>query len=243
MGGHKPKTLIPLDGRRPLLGYVLDGLARAEISDVLIVTGFQPAAVEEFVGENAENMEVTYVFNARYASWGNFHSVRLAIDQSPGKELLVVNSDIIVNPDVFTRVVASSGDLILAVQSRQNLDEEDMRVELDSDRVRGIGKGIRMVRSHAEFIGVSLLRPAAARPYQEIASDVEWQAQTSGYYEDIYSDLLDRIDVRATLVEEGEYAEVDKPEDVAAAVEVVNRYWEQSGQTESEAKRAESRPA
>jgi L-glutamine-phosphate cytidylyltransferase len=241
MGGHTPKTLIPLGNREPLLWYILDGLKRSGMEDVLIVTGFRPGAVQEFVEERIEGMEITYVFNARYASWGNFHSVRMAVDQSPGMDLLVVNSDIVVSPDVFTRTSAASGELVLAVQKRPNLDAEDMRVELEGERVKQIGKDVTMVRSHGEFSGVSLLRPFAARLYQDIASDLEWKAETSGYYEDIYAGILRETDAHAAPVEEGEYAEVDEPEDVEAALAVVDRHWERD--RENGQSQAESRPA
>jgi choline kinase len=96
-----------------------------------------------------------------------------------------------------------------------------MRVELDGDKVRQIGKHVKMPRSHGEYAGVSLLRPPAARRYAGIATDWEWSAQTSGYYEDVYADMLDDVDCRAAFVRQDEYAEVDLPEDMTAAMDVV----------------------
>src|SRR5688572_17558547 len=119
-----------------MLHYILTGLKRAGIEDLMVVTGFQPAKIQEFVTEHWG--EATYVFNARYASWGNFHSVRVALDQSPGMDVLFVNSDVILHPDVYTRVMDTRGDLVLAVQQRYDLDEEDMKVRVDRGRVRGI---------------------------------------------------------------------------------------------------------
>ncbi|MGH2808900.1 MAG: hypothetical protein ACRDKT_16670, partial [Actinomycetota bacterium] len=164
------------------------------------------------------------VFNARWASWGNFHTVRMAIDQSPGFDLMTVNSDVMIHPEVFTRVTSSPGDLVLAAQRRPKLDPEDMRVELDGTKVRQIGKHVKMPRSHGEFAGVSLLRPPAASVYSDIATDLEWRAQTSGYYEDVYASMLDRVDVRAALVRSDEYAEVDMPEDMTDAREVLRHH-------------------
>jgi choline kinase len=125
---------------------------------------------------------------------------------------------------------------VLAVQKRRHLDEEDMRVELQKDRVAGIGKNIKMVRSHGEYAGVSLLRPRAARAYIEHASELEWRALTSGYYEDVYASMLDEVDVRAASVGDGEYAEVDTPADEAAALEVIAAHadvWAEPASTSS----------
>lgn len=220
MGGAGPKTLIPIDDERPLLHFILSGLRSAGVEDLLVVTGFGASEMETYVGEHWDG-DATYVFNARWASWGNFHSVRMALDQSPGYEVLVVNCDVVVNPDVYKRTAESPGDLVLAVQRRPNLDMEDMRVELNGDEIKQVSKSVTKARSHGEYAGVSLVRPEAARIYSEIATDWEWSANTAGYYEDVYGAMLDRVDARATFVRADEYAEVDTPDDVADARSVI----------------------
>jgi choline kinase len=224
MGGGLPKTLVPVGDREPLLHYILAGLKPAGVEDLMVVTGHRAADVQAYVAEHWGSAGVTYVFNARYASWGNFHSLRVALDQSPGFEVLAINSDIVVHPDVYKRVIGTKGDLVLAVERRRRLDQEDMRVQLKGSRVVAIGKGLKDTRSHGEFDGVSLVRPLAARSYAERATELEWGGTTTLYYEDIYAQILDRIEARAAPVEPGEYAEVDTPEDMDAAGTVIDRH-------------------
>lgn len=223
MGGRKPKTLIPVGDREPLLHYILAGLRTAGIDELLVVTGFEPTQIQGFVDEHWGEGDVTYVFNARYASWGNFHSVRVALDQSPGMNVLFVNSDVIVHPGVYSRVAATPGDLVLAVQKRQPhlLNDEDMRVKLRRDRVEAIGKDLSRAHSHGEFAGVSLVRPTAAREYSNLATNLEWRAATTLYYEDIYGAMIPSVDTRAAWVGPDEYAEVDEPRDLDSARHVI----------------------
>lgn len=224
MGGGLPKTLLPVRGNDSLLHFVLTALRNAGINDLLVVTGHRPKDVQMFVDENWTG-DVQYVWNPRYASWGNFHSVRVAIDQSPGASLLVMNSDVVVHPDVVTRTRDKDGDLVLAVQRRKHFDNEDMRVELAGDRVRNIGKDLTVPRSHGEFAGASLIRPSAARLYSDLCSEREWRGDTQGYYEDVYRDMIGKADLRASAVESGEYAEVDTPEDQETALQVINAHY------------------
>jgi L-glutamine-phosphate cytidylyltransferase len=224
MGGMKPKTLIPVGDDEPLLHYLLAGLERAGVEDLLVVTGFKPDEVQEFVSSLWGDRSVQFVFNARFASWGNFHSVRLAVDQSPGRDLLVVNSDIVIHPDVIRRVSEAEGDLVLAVDRRDRLDQEDMRVELRGNRVAAIGKDLKRARSHGEYVGVSMMRHDAARLYADLSTRVQWTATTRLYYEDVYAMMLESIDARAVIARPGEYAEVDVPEDLQAAASVVERF-------------------
>ena len=220
-GGLVPKTLLPMGDEEPLLSYILRGLRTAGISDLMLVTGHGRSHLEEYVTQHWTGNEPTFVFNARYASWGNFHSVRVALDQSPGHDVLVVNSDVVVAPDVYARVAAGDGDLVLAVQKKMRLDEEDMRVQLVRRRVQAIGKDVPMGLSHGEYAGVSLLRPDAARAYLDVATNNEWRSVTDVYYEDVYAHMIRRVRVTAVTVREGEYAEVDEPANVPDAIEVI----------------------
>jgi len=224
MGGAKPKTILTLDDREPLLFYILKGLKRAGVDDLLVVTGFMPEAVTSFVTEHWGDENVSFVRNTRYASWGNFHSARMALDQSPGFDLMIVNSDIVVHPDVFTRVVETPGDLVLAVEERYGLDVEDMRVRLKGRRVTDIGKDLEMQFSAGEFCGISLLRERAHNAYRDVATAVEWERSSHIYYEDVYKRMLPQVDARSAEVLPGEYAEVDAPEDIKAAIEVIERH-------------------
>ena len=220
-GGLVPKTLLPMGDEDPLLAYILRGLHSAGVSDLMIVTGHGRTHIEDYVNENWGGDKPAFVFNARYASWGNFHSVRVALDQSPGHEVLVVNSDVVVTPEVYSRVIAGDGDLVLAVQKKTRLDDEDMRVQLDRRVVKAIGKQIPMGLSHGEFAGVSLLRPDAARAYLHVATNNEWRSVTDVYYEDVYAAMIPSVRVTAATVGESEYAEVDEPSNVPDAIEVI----------------------
>ncbi|MGH2752244.1 MAG: NTP transferase domain-containing protein [Actinomycetota bacterium] len=223
MGGAKPKTILTLNDHEPLLHYLLEGLRKAGIDDLMVVTGFMPEAITAFVAEHWGDEGVGYIRNPRYADWGNFHSARLAMDQSQGFDLMIVNCDIVIHPEVFTRVIESPGDLVLAVEERYGLDTEDMRVRLEGRRVTDIGKDLEKQFSAAEFCGVSLLREHAQTLYREVATEVEWRRSSHLYYEDVYRQMLDRVDARAAEVRPGEYAEVDTPDDVKAAIAVIER--------------------
>ena len=226
MGGITPKCLLPLGDHEPMLKYVLDGLrSTKDVDELLVVTGFGNDAVQAYVTEQWGEDGLTFVFNARYASWGNFHSLRVAIDQSPGWDLLVANCDALVHPDVYARVAAGPGELVLAVEQRLRLDEEDMRVRLEGRRITAISKDIPARLAQGEYCGVSLLSGSAPRLYQDIATNSEWRGRTQVYYEDIYAEMLEFIDARSVPVEQGEYAEVDTPEDIPGAIQVVERAY------------------
>jgi choline kinase len=224
MGGGGPKALSRVGDHGPLLHYILTGLKQAAINDLIVVTGFKPAETEKFVSEAWD--DPTFVFNARWASWGNFHSVRVALDQSPGMDVLVVDTNIVVVPDVFHRVAGAPGDLVLAAERRHRFEPDDVRLSLRVNRVRAIGKELKLAHSHAKFAGISLIRSPGARGFSDIATDLQWSARTQVNYEDIYGLMLDGLDARAVEVTPGEHAKVDSPDDIPAAAQVIERFAE-----------------
>jgi choline kinase len=224
MGGITHKSLGAVGEHGPLLHYPLAALHEAGVEDLIVITGHRPQDIQEFVTKDWQGNDATFIRNARYASWGNFHSLRVAIDQTPGADLLVLNADVVVHPDVLARVQTTGGDLVLAVERRYGLDEEDMKVELSGDRVQDIGKDIPSRSSHGEFCGVSLLRRDAAGAYADFATRAEWTSNVHVYYEDIYRQMLDHVVARAAVVREGQYAEVDSPGDLSAAERVIARH-------------------
>ena len=213
-GSDAPTAFTAQEGE-PLLHHTLEGLKQVGIQDLLVVTGHKSADVQGVVSERWG--EATFVFNARYASWGNFHSVRMALDQSPGMDVMVVTTDIVVNPDVLNRVTAAPGDLVLAVERRHRFGEGDMRVTLGGNRVRAVGRGIKLAHTHAEFGGISLIRPPAARLYQGLATDQQWYARTNISYEDIYTLMLGGIEGRAVDMQAGEFRKLTNPDDIPVA--------------------------
>ncbi|MEA2487869.1 MAG: bifunctional UDP-N-acetylglucosamine pyrophosphorylase / glucosamine-phosphate N-acetyltransferase, partial [Actinomycetota bacterium] len=52
MGGETPKTIIPIADHQPLLHYILAGLSRAGLDDLMVITGHRPQDIESFVSEH-----------------------------------------------------------------------------------------------------------------------------------------------------------------------------------------------
>ena len=52
MGGGTPKTLLALGDHEPMLHYILEGLKKAPIDDLLVVTGHRADEVEQYVTEH-----------------------------------------------------------------------------------------------------------------------------------------------------------------------------------------------
>lgn len=186
----------------------------------MVVTGHGDRQVRDWWASTPRPLRVQFVHNPRYADLNNFHTVEIAcLEAAPGR-LLVLNSDIVFADQVVADAEAAGGDLTLAVEAGR-VDEEALKVRLVDGHVRELGKHISPADAHGEFIGVSLLSDLGRERYSAAAREARDGGETTLYYEDVYSRICDAVDSRVSNVTAATWAEIDAPEDVPAARQVV----------------------
>ena len=99
-----------------------------------------------------------------------------------------------------------------------------MKVHVASDgRLERINKAIDPATAHGEYIGVTLIEPAAADGLAD-ALEAIWRRDTTLYYEDGFQEYADRGGPVGTASVGGvEWVEVDDHADLARAREVACR--------------------
>jgi choline kinase len=115
-------------------------------------------------------------------------------------------------------------DMILAIDTAKTLADEEMKVVLD-DRglLRRITKQMHPGLAHGEYIGATLIQPAAAVPLAE-ALEATWRRDPGLYYEDGYQELADRGgNVAVAPIGDVEWVEVDDHRDLRRARDIAPR--------------------
>jgi choline kinase len=208
-----PKTLLAVDGDRTILDVV--GLERA-----VIVTGFAAGRVDELAPEleRRHGLRLETVFNPKAEEWNNAYSLWCARDHF-GEGVLLSNGDTVHPPSVEEDVLAARGPgVTLAVDRHKPLGAEEMKVHLSPEgRLERINKALDPASAHGEYIGITLIEPAAAGPLTD-ALEATWRRDPGLYYEDGFQELADRGgDVGAAAIRPVEWVEVDDHADLARA--------------------------
>jgi choline kinase len=198
-----PKTLLPVDGDRTILDVVLANFAAVGLERAVIVTGFAAGRVDELAPEleRRHGLRVETVFNPK------------------GEGALLSNGDTVHPPSVEQDVLAArAGGVMLAVDRHKPLGAEEMKVHLSPEgRLERINKALDPAGAHGEYIGITLIEPAAAGPLTD-ALEATWRRDPGLYYEDGFQELADRGgDVGAAAIRPVEWVEVDDHADLARA--------------------------
>jgi len=186
----------------------------------MVVTGHGDDVVRDWWAATPRPLRAHFVHNPRYADLNNFHTLEIACERAASGRLLVLNSDIVFADGVVSDAEAAGGDLTLAVEAGR-VDDEALKVRLSEGHVRELGKHIPHADAHGEFIGVSLLSDLGRERYVEAARRARDDGEHTLYYEDVYSRICTALDSRVSDVAAATWAEIDAPQDVPAARQVV----------------------
>jgi choline kinase len=223
-----PKTLLQIDGERSILDLAIANLKEAGIDEVAVVTGFAAARVEERRAEleGRYGVKLELVFNDKAEIWNNAYSLWCARELFT-EGVLLVNGDTVHPASVEQRLIEARGkDIVIAIDDDlARLNEESMKVQLSEEGfMRRITKQLPMDVAGGEYIGLTLIEPAAAGPLAE-ALRATWERDPQLYYEDGFQEFVDRGGTVATApIGAVDWVEVDDDDDLGRARELACRY-------------------
>lgn len=215
-----PKCLIDFGGRS-LLDRQLDTLAASGVEEAVVVTGFRDDKIEAALAQRSGGPRVRTVFNPFYKVADNTGSLYMAREELAG-DVLVWNGDTMVSRELMARVVGNDrSGICVTIDRKDTYDADDMKVVEEGGRLRAIGKRLD-AGVNAESIGLLAFRAGGAERFREaIEQAMRSPEGTTIWYLRVIHHLAQVSDVWTLDISGEEWGEVDFPEDVERARELV----------------------
>ena len=217
----RPKCLIEFGGKS-LLDWQLDTLAANGVDEVVVVTGFRDDQIETMLGRRSGGPKVRTLFNPFFKVADNLGSLYMVRHELAG-ECLVWNGDTLVSRALMAKVVGNdTPGICVTIDRKPAYDDDDMKVVADPDgRLRAIGKRIKD-GVNAESIGLLAFRGGGAERFADaIGKAMRTSEGTTIWYLRVIHHLAQDGDVRTLDISGEQWGEVDFPEDVGPAHELV----------------------
>ena len=148
-----PKCLLKV-GERCLLQRAFDALLQNGFREFVIVTGYRQQQIVNFLEAHYPALEVTFIYNEKYASTNNIYSLWLTRPYVDKEDILLLDSDILFDPQIVAKLLGYGQADALAL-NHHTLGEEEIKVIADNDgKVLEISKTCSISRAIGESIGI-----------------------------------------------------------------------------------------
>ena len=188
---HTPKSLLTIDGKS-LLQRSMDALIQNGIKDFVIVTGYLHEKIEAFVKEQYDDtISVKFIYNNVYDSTNNIYSLWLARPEAEGEDFLLLDSDLLYDPQIITEVMANKAANVLTL-IKHDLGEEEMKVVTDADGViKEISKTCNPSDAAGESLGIEKIgKEYSAALYKELEVMMNTEHLENKFYELAFERLI-----------------------------------------------------
>lgn len=185
----KPKCLLKV-GDRTLLERTIDAMAATGITELVVVTGYRGEMIREWINTHRQTLKWTFIDNADYEHNNNIYSLWLAGQVVRGQEFLLMDSDILCDPQAVAEV-ARQEEPALAL-NRHELGEEEMKIVVDQDnRITEISKTCRVEDAVGESVGIEKMTAAYSEAlYRELDQMIEKEGLIDIFYERAFERLI-----------------------------------------------------
>lgn len=186
----RPKCLLEI-GEKCLLQRTFDGLIANGVKDFVVVTGYLHTMIEDFLKSRYTGVSITFIHNERYATTNNIYSLWLARPEADGQDILLLDSDILFDPQIVARLTASQHADILALNNHP-LGEEEMKIIPDGQgRVKEISKTCSITDAVGESIGIERMSATYTTAlYCELEQMIVTEGLDNIFYERAFERLI-----------------------------------------------------
>mgnify|MGYP000277966763 len=148
-----PKCLLKI-GERCLLERAFDALIQNGFNEFIIVTGYRQQQIVDFLQAHYPAQSITFIYNDKYESTNNIYSLWLTRPYTEGEEVLLLDSDIVFDPQIVEKLLRSDKADVLAL-NRHELGAEEIKVIVDNEqKVVEISKVCSIPDAIGESIGI-----------------------------------------------------------------------------------------
>jgi histidinol-phosphate/aromatic aminotransferase/cobyric acid decarboxylase-like protein/choline kinase len=222
---ERHKALLPV-GSSTIMKRLVSAIERAGVDDITVVVGYRAQEIRDYLLGDCPGPRYSFPENHEYANTNNIVSLLAALDERSGDEdVLLAECDVLLAPGVLQGLAGEDrGNLALVDHYRAGMDGTVVRcvdgllarvfppsAQGEEFEYRDTYKTLNVYRFTAGFCSETLA-PA-------LRNHLATNGDRGVYYEAVLEGLGDLREHRiaAQLVASSDWAEVDDPNDLAAA--------------------------
>ncbi len=222
---HCPKCLLKV-GDESILERAVRILGENGIRQFTVVDGFCGDMIRETLLASFSSFEFQFIRNEDFSTTNNAWSLMLA-NLPAGEPIFLLDSDILFEPKVISKLLASGAPNRLGLRTTGSVGEEEMKVSLGPDgRVCNLTKEMPLSEAAGESVGLEVFSGDFVNELKTVLTRrMKVDGFINEYYEASFVELMGSgQDVRPVDLGSLICMEIDTPEDLDVARQVfINR--------------------
>jgi choline kinase len=216
-----PKCLLQIGGKT-ILEHQLDAVLSAGIVHAVIVIGYLKKMIRDFIGPlYRDTVKITYIENPEFGITNTIYSLFLTRNEFRDQDFIYFNADVLMHGDIVKGLIGHEGENVLAVTQITCGDEEVKFTSNSDNRIIKLGKNIPLNEAKGEFIGVAKFGKEITRHFIDALTYYSTRGDKNLFFEKAVEDILDKAPFYPLDVSQIPNIEIDFPEDLKKAEELV----------------------
>jgi len=192
-----PKCLLKV-GERTLLARTVDAMIAAGINELVVVTGYRGEMLRGFLTEHylspltsqPSPLNIHFIHNADYEHNNNIFSLWMTRPFTDGKDFLLMDSDILCDPEAVRRMVNEQGTALAL--NRHECGEEEIKIIIDeTGRVVELSKTCSIADAIGESVGIErIAADYSTALFRELEQMIEREGLIDIFYERAFERLI-----------------------------------------------------
>ena len=217
---NTPKCLLEIGDGVTVMEAQLTELSKSRhIEHVVVVLGYLAGQVEAKIESFKSQLHIDVVYNPFFDIADNLISLWCA-RSTMDSDFMIINGDNIFNQNLLNSIMTDQREgFLVAVNTKDKYDEDDMKVIISDNNIMQIGKGLPLENADGEAGG---FHKVSGRKYVDvfrkaINKAVRSPEARSQYYLKVFSELIeDGVSVQHVGVNRNDWAEIDFHPDLHA---------------------------
>ena len=221
-----PKCLLSL-GNKTVIEWQIDALHSISIDEIVAVVGYAAPRVASLLNKRYGAKAQT-VYNPFYEIADNLASCWMAREHLCD-EFILMNGDTLFEPAIITQLLqANHHPIVLATDSKDSYDDDDMKIIEDQSRLLSVGKKLPIEQVNGESIGVMRFSSHGATLFKKlIEQSMFHQEALQQWYLSIIDELARQGHVGICSIHGNDWTELDFVQDLEIAQALVEKWQQQ----------------
>jgi len=215
-----PKCLTDINGKA-IIERQIDALLVNGFDEIFIVVGYKKEKVRNLLNEKYPAINIHLIDNLDYESTNNLYSFYLAKPFLLGHDFILMNGDVIFDPEILKDLLNSPRENIIPVE-KGGFNEESMKIVVENNVVKDISK--KITKNNAFGISIDVYKfsnQTSGKLFQKAKEIIFDQGQKNLWNEVAIQSILNEVEFYPLDIESKYWIEIDNHDDLNMAKETI----------------------